>query len=465
MLQGETRVLNRKVIKANHAGNCYWSPVFFSTWAALRWEKQGLKHGGTPHLCSTGMTPGAVGQSLQGTVLGLAPGAAGSAEWGTIEVVNSPTLNCRDRTPTFPGETAVWMQLLLSRMAQIGGTSSAWCITPACSSKELNSSSFAVANFPLWIAGKRKGERNVCLQLVLPHLVFAMYCPKYSFQNAICAVHVHRQWVFLSITCGVPCLTYTASPVIQRQIRINQILFFLNSTVALVGIALRKNGSECTARFKPAVREISGIILRYDFCQIRKSEQEELWNGKQGKWLLRHTSAPLKHSVVAPPTMLCISRFQYPCPVKCNTNLRLEKKQCVKLIQAPTGPWMEQTQQSTLSDFFGLFSPSTCTNSVWPKPEEILAAKNICPVLCSGEKVRHPASGCRRDAPRHAMLGPGPCLSIAGAANGTWNGFASGDGHNSIWRQFGGTQLVIYLHNKVCDTTHPNMYEKYINTP
>lgn len=73
-----------------------------------------------------------------------------------------------------------------------------------------------------------------------------------------------------------------ASPINQKEIRTNHSIY-LNSTVALVGIAQRKNGSECAAQFKPAVREISEIILRYNCCQIKKKEQEELQNGGQGK--------------------------------------------------------------------------------------------------------------------------------------------------------------------------------------
>lgn len=101
------------------------------------------------------------------------------------------------------------MQLLLSGMVQTGETSPAWCITLVCNSKELNPSSFAVANFLLWIAGKikRKGEEmRACSKYC--HIWCLQPCPKHSFQNALCAMHVGHQWVFLSISCDVSCLTH-----------------------------------------------------------------------------------------------------------------------------------------------------------------------------------------------------------------------------------------------------------------
>lgn len=114
------------------------------------------------------------------------------------------------------------------------------------------------------------GVRNVLPKVLFPECHLCSACtPSVSFPK-------HHLWGALFNLYG-----FSSHPKTNKN-KPNSI-FFLNSTVALVGIALRKNGSECTARFKPAVREISGIILRYDFCQIRKSEQEELWNGKQGK--------------------------------------------------------------------------------------------------------------------------------------------------------------------------------------
>lgn len=174
------------------------------------------------------------------------------------------------------------MQLLLSGMVQTGETSPAWCITPVCNNKELNPSSFAIVKFPLWIAGKikRKGEKMPACSRYC-YIWCLQSCPKYSFQNVFCAMHVHHQWVFLSISCEVPCLTrglfnpwlLQSTKVDKKKNKNKSNSINLNSTVALVDIAQRKNWSECAAQFKPAVRESSEIILRYNCCQIKRKSK------------------------------------------------------------------------------------------------------------------------------------------------------------------------------------------------